>query len=446
MTHEALAAAAPDEEPQLDAILTSPARDAAYGRLADGPPVRRGYHFGGTGLWVVSGYDEIVTVLNDSRFSNDLSRQNRVPLPGAGLPDDIREALTSTLAAYDPPDHTRLRRLVSHAFTVRRIQRLRPRVRELVTGLLESLPEHTGPDGSVDLMEHFAHQIPILVIGELLGVSTAEQVRWRSSAAGLASGDPARTVEAARALVQFMTDEIAARRSPTWTGDDLFTALVRARDDDDRLSEAEVVSMALSILIAGHRTTAFLVRAMAVLVLTGAVRSPGPDRIPNLVEEVLRRHGPAEVGTLRVATERVPLAGVAIEEGDLVQVVLAGGNRDSRRFADPAALDPARQDNAHLAFGHGMHYCLGASLARIMAHEALSALLLRAPAMTPVGQPSLAVTDPSSAVLAVQLDGDGQRDGRRGLDQEGPVPAVLPQASGCPRASGHPTQEDKEQS
>lgn len=391
------------EGPRLDEILSSADRDSRYDILSAGPPVIRGRHFGGVELWLVTGYDEVVTVLTDPRFSNDLSRQDSVPLPGANLPEDLRTALTSTLAAYDPPDHTRLRRLVSHAFTPSRIQRLGPRVEQVVDDLLTGLADHVDADGTVDLMEHFAHQLPILVIGELLGVPSGDQQRWRSSAEGLTSGDPARIVADARELIAYMTGAIAVRRSERWDGDDLLTALVRARDDGDRFSEGELVSMALSILIAGHRTTAHLVRTMAVLVLTGAVRCSDPAGVPALVEEILRRHGSAEVGTLRIAREPVELGGATIAPGDLVQVVLATANRDHRRFGEPGVIDSARRDNAHLAFGHGMHYCLGAALARSMAHAALAGLLRSASAMTPSRSPALVITDPSSAVLSVRL-------------------------------------------
>lgn len=403
--------------PRLDEILSSADRDARYALLSEGSTVIRGSHFGGVDLWIVTGYAEAVSVLTDPRFSNDLSGQDAIPLPGANLPEDLRSVITSTLAAIDPPNHTRLRRLVARAFTASRTRRLRPRVAQIVEGLLAGLTDRAGPDGTVDVMEQFAHQLPILVIGELLGVPPADQVRWRSSAAGLASGDPTRIEPSARALIAFMREAIALRRSGQGAADDLLTTLTRPAEDGDRLTEDELVSMALSILIAGHRTTAFLVRTMAVLVLSGAVECSDPAGIPALVEEILRRHGPAEVGTVRIATEPVDLAGATIAPGDLVQVVLASGNRDQRRFTEPSVIDPARQDNAHLAFGHGMHYCLGAALARTMAQEALAGLLRYAPAMTPTHTPTLVVTNPTAAQLPVRIlapDRDRRCPGREG--------------------------------
>ncbi|WP_217206289.1 cytochrome P450 [Streptomyces sp. AC550_RSS872] len=392
----------PDAEPQLAKILASADRDTRYGELAAQTPVTRGSYTGDVEVWLITGHDEIVTVLNDPRFSSDLTGQDQIPLPGAGLPDDLRTALTSTLAAYDPPDHTRLRRLLSHAFTARRVQRLRPRVEHIVDALLADLPAHADADGTVDLMEHFAHQLPILVIGELLGLPPEDQQQWRTSAEGLTSGDPDRVTNDARNLIAYMRKEIAERRDPRYTADDLLTALARARDAGDRLTEDELVSTALSILLAGHRTTALLVRTMAVLVLTAALR-PGAAAIPDLVEEILRRHGSAEIGTLRFAREPVELAGVTIERGDLVQVVLASGNRDRRRFTDPDAIDPARPDKAHLAFGHGIHYCLGAALARTMAEVALAALFRVAPRLTLHQDVSLQTTDPRSTALSVRM-------------------------------------------
>ncbi|MGW3962978.1 cytochrome P450 [Amycolatopsis sp. NPDC005003] len=369
-----------------------------------GEPVVRGRYFDGeTELWLVTGYDQIVAVLTDPRFSNDLSAQDRIPVPGATLPEDLRTALTSTLAAYDPPDHTRLRRLVSHAFTVRRVQALRPRIAEIVAALLAELPERAGADGVVDLMEHFAHQLPILVIGELLGIPPGDQNRWRSSAEGLSSGDPARITTEARQLIAYMADAIAERRAGRHPADDLLTALVRVTDGGDRLTEAELVSLALSLLLAGHRTTASLIRTMAVLVLSGAVRCPDPGGIPAAVEEILRRHGPAEIGALRLAREPVDLGGARIAAGDLVLPVLASGNRDPRRFATPGSVDPARRDLAHLAFGHGVHYCVGAALARAMAEQVLAGLESVSEEMTLTEGVALTVTDPRSAALPVRL-------------------------------------------
>jgi cytochrome P450 len=408
----------PAAEPHLGELLASPERESIYSGLAAGPPVVRGRYFDGeTPLWLVTGYDEIVAVLTDTRFSNDLDGQDRIPVPGSTLPDDLRTALTSTLAAYDPPDHTRLRRLVSHAFTVRRVQALRPRIAEIVDTLLAGLAAHAGADGVVDLMEHFAHQLPILVIGELLGIPPGDQSRWRSSATGLAGGDPARVTAEARQLITYMTEAIARRRSGRHVADDLLTALVRVSDDGDRLTEAELVSVALSVLLAGHRTTAHLVRTMAVLVLSGGLRCPAPDRIPAVVEEILRGHGPAEIGALRFAREAVDVGGVRIAAGDLVLTVLASGNRDPRRFPASVGADPTPQDNAHLAFGHGVHYCLGAALARAMGEHALAGLAAASQEMTLAGGVALTVTDPRSTAVPVRLgrrtEPSGNNEGAR---------------------------------
>jgi cytochrome P450 len=397
-------------EPRLGEILSSAGRDSVYSDLLSGPPVVPGRYLDGTLIWLVTGYDEIVRVLTDPRFSNDLSRQDRLDIPGRRLPEDLRPTLTSMLAGYDPPDHTRLRRLLSHAFTVRRVQQLRPRIELIVDGLLADLVLHLGADGTVDLMEHFAHQLPIRVIGELLGVPSVDQRRWRSWAAGLTSADPVRMTTDARGLVGYMTELIAARAADGQKTDDLLGALVQAREaDGDRLSEPELVSTSLSILIAGHRTTAALVRTAAWLVLAEptrfAVLRKDPARIPVVVEEILRRHGPAEIGAPRFAREPVQLAGVTIAAGDPVQVILASGNRDPRRFAEPDTLNLTRTDNAHLAFGHGVHYCLGASLARVMAELALAGLLRASPDLTPTADmPPLIIADLHSATLPVRVN------------------------------------------
>ncbi|MYU47756.1 hypothetical protein GTV15_08560, partial [Streptomyces sp. SID7803] len=260
-------------------------------------------------------------MLNDARFSSDLTGQDRIPLPGAGLPDDLRTALTSTLAAYDHPTTPdcvagvpRLHRPPGAAAAAAcRAHRGRP---------ARGPACHVDAVGTVDLMEHFAHQLPILVIGELLGLPPEEQQQWRTSAEGLTSGDPARVTTDARNLIVYMRKAIAERRDPQYTADDLLTALVRARDSGDRLTEDELVSTALSILLAGHRTTALLVRTMAVLVLTGALRpawrDPGPGGGDPAPSRVRRDRQPA----LRAGTGRVG-RGATIARGDLVLVVLA---------------------------------------------------------------------------------------------------------------------------
>jgi cytochrome P450 len=396
-------------KPRLANILSSASRDAAYARLADGPPVVRGSYLDGSDVWLVTGYDEIVTVLNDPRISNDLSGHSGLNLAFTSLPEDLRPYLTSTLAAYDPPDHTRLRRVVSNAFTNRRINGLRPRIEEITADLLHGLTERARRDGSADLVEHFAHQLPIRVIGELLGVPAEDQRHWRDLAEGLTAPDRERVISNARGLVDYVSGLIAARSTAAEPGDDLLSALLNVQQEDgDRLNEQELVSLALSILLAGHRTTAALLRSAAVLLLSSpercAVIRGSAEHAASAVEEVLRRYGPAEIGTLRICREPVRLGDVLLSRGDLVQVVLAGGNRDPRRFSDPEALDLTRRRNPHLGFGHGIHYCLGAALARAVGDIAFTRLARCADVLrlAPPADAHAALLDAGSAPLPVR--------------------------------------------
>lgn len=346
-------------------------------------------------VWLVTGYDEIVAVLTDPRFSNDLSDSG---LTGAfmSLPEDLRPYFTATLAAYDPPDHTRLRKVVSREFTTRRVLRFRPRIEAITGELLDDLARLADIDGLVDLVEHFAHQLPIRVIGELLGVPAGDQHRWRSLAEGLTAGDPGRGVTSARGLVDYMSQLVTTRRKAE-DGDDLLSRLIHVQEEDgDRLSDEELVALSLSILLAGHRTTAALIRTGALLLLSAPERFEAlrnaPERIAAAVEEILRRYGPAEIGTLRVCREPVRLGGVLIPRGALVQVVFASANRDPRRFSGAEELDLTRADNAHLGFGHGIHYCLGAALARAVGEIAFGRLVGMTPRLclaTPAEELSL---------------------------------------------------------
>ncbi|MBE1558788.1 cytochrome P450 family protein [Nonomuraea africana] len=366
-------------EPEIIGLLTAADRDAFLSGLGAKGPVTLGRYVDGTAIWLVTGYQESVTALTDPRFSSDLARQSKVDVAAAaGLPADVAPYLMSTLGAYDPPDHTRLRRLVSRAFTPRRVELLRPRIQEIVDTLLDGL------GGGGDLIEGFAYPLPIQVICELLGVPDDDRDTWRAWAADLSAPDLTRVASGARGLVGYMAGLIADKR--TSAGDDLLSALVRVQEDDgDRLGEKELIAMAISILVAGHETTVGLVSQSVWLLLThpGLMRElrADPGLIPSAVEEFLRYTGPAEIAVMRYTREPVELGGVTLPEGEAVQVVYAAANRDPRRFDGPDLIELGRADNAHLGFGHGIHYCLGAALARAEAQIALRSLLDRFPGL-----------------------------------------------------------------
>ena len=268
--------------------------------------------------------------------------------------------------------------MASRAFTARRVARLRPHIEEIAAGLLDEL------GGEVDLIEAFAYPFPIQVICELLGVPTADREIWRTAAVDLVAPDLDRVAAGARALVAYMRALITdKRRSPC---DDLISALITAQDDDgDRLTDQEMVALSLSMLIAGHETTVALIGGSVLhLLLEPTLFSrlrDAPELIPGAVEEFLRHSGPAEIAVMRYTTEPVPLGDTVIPAGEAVQIAYAAANHDPRRFELPDGIDITRTDTGHFGFGHGIHYCLGAALARAETEIALRGLLERFPNM-----------------------------------------------------------------
>lgn len=394
------------DEPDLTELITTTDRDAFFTALASGPPVRRARYLDGTLIWLVTGHAEARAALSDPRFSSDVARHGVLDVSAvSGLPDDVAPYLMSTLGAYDPPDHTRLRTLAARAFTARRVARLRPHIEDIAADLLDGLR------GELDLIEAFAYPFPIQVICELLGVPAADRDVWRTAAVDLVAPDLDRVATGARALVAYMQALIAdKRRSPA---DDLISALITAQDDDGgRLTDQEMVALSLSMLIAGHETTVALIGSSVLHLLTDpallARLRDAPELIPGAVEEFLRHSGPAEIAVMRYTTEPVSLGGVVIPAGEAVQIAYAAANHDPRRFEQPDTVDVTRTDTAHLGFGHGIHYCLGAALARAETEIALHGLVQRFPNM----EATVALTDialrpglmRSLAALPIRLD------------------------------------------
>ncbi|MCA2217959.1 cytochrome P450 family protein [Jidongwangia harbinensis] len=329
----------------------------------------------GLDAWVVTRYEDARRALSDPRLSKSLP----VGAPrSSALSADIGGAVSRHMLASDPPDHTRLRRLVSAAFTARRVEALRPRIEEIADGLLDAM---SGRD-RVDLIDAFAFPLPIQVICELLGIPAADQDSFRAWSTiivtGSQSGD--RLPGAMRAMVAYIRGLIADRRAHP--GDDLLTGLIEVRDQQDRLSEDELSSMVFLLLIAGHETTVNLIGNGAFLLLSRRERwdrlRADPALLPGAIEEFLRYDGPVEAATFRVAAEDLEIGGQAIAAGQPVLVLLLSANHDDRfPDADEVLLD--RAHNPHLGFGHGIHYCLGAPLARLEAQIAFGKLLGRFP-------------------------------------------------------------------
>ncbi|MGD9985199.1 cytochrome P450 family protein [Pseudonocardia sp.] len=369
----------------------------AYGRIREEAPALRGTFFGGAPVWVVTRYDEVRAVLGDSaRFAND---PGSVPGSGAadlklaaleqvGIPRDLLHYLADSIVSADGAHHTRLRKLVSRAFTVRRVAALRPRVEEITAGLLDRVATSGADGAAVDLVEEFAYPLPITVICELVGIPEADRPSWHEWSKDLATMDRERIPAALRDMVDHVLDLIARRRADP--GDDLLTGLVRAQDEDgDRLSDSELVTMVLSLVVAGQETTAHLISNAVVALLTRpdelARLRADPALWPGAITELMRRIGPVQFASTRYALVDTELGGVTIRAGEGVQPALVAANSDPREFADPDRLDVARRTTergeGHVGFGFGPHYCLGAALARQEGEVALRALVERFPGL-----------------------------------------------------------------
>ena len=350
-----------------------------YAQLREeGAPVRIRMPYGGE-AWLVTRYADVRAVLADPRFSRAAAAGRDVPRarPPMDSPDQI--------ISMDPPDHTRLRVLVAKEFTARRVAALRPRVRGIVDTLLDRLVDTRPP---ADLAQGLAWPLPVTVICELLGIPARDHDSFRRwTEMTLAMGADTRHTEIVAARDQlnaYLAELIGHRR--TQPADDLLSALISARDHADRLSEQELVRLGVTLLIAGHETTASQLGNFVFLLLSDRRRwqrlVADPALIPTAVEELLR-YTPmaASVDFARIATTDVHLPGGHIAAGDAVLVQLHAANRDAAVFDRPDELDLARADNPHLAFGHGVHHCLGAPLARMELQVALAALVDRLPGL-----------------------------------------------------------------
>ncbi|WP_328347757.1 cytochrome P450 family protein [Micromonospora sp. NBC_00421] len=335
--------------------------------------------------YLLTRFDDARAALTDPRLSKDLygPGQHYLQLFGPNS-----EALNRNMLNSDPPEHTRLRRLVSQAFAPRRIEALRPRVRQIVDDLVDGFVAQ----GRAELMHDFAIPLPMVVICELLGVPRADQdrvldwtqvIRTSGSTRRPPAEERAAVGEAQVRLHQYLADLVAAKR--TIPADDMISALIDTCDQDGGLSEAELVTTTFLLLFAGHQTTADFLGNATVALLTHPdqldLLRESPELLPSAIEELLRFDGPLPVASPRVATEDVEYQGVRIPAGSIVGVVLNAANHDPAHFVDPDRLDLRRVRGPHLGFGHGVHYCLGVSLARMEAQIGLSALLRRLPGL-----------------------------------------------------------------
>jgi cytochrome P450 len=297
------------------------------------------------------------------------------------LPPGVAAGLFRHMLNANPPDHGRLRRLVAAAFTRRRADAMAPRIQQLTDALLDAAATAAGP---VDLVEALAAPLPVRVIGDLLGVPEADFPRFRAWTRPLVTGVLAGRdayVDAAVGMLGLLRDLVARRRVAP--GDDLLSALVAARDAGDRLDEDELTSAGFLLLAAGHETTVNLiangVHALLMHPHQLALLRARPDLLPAAIEELLRHDGPVQVTLPYVTTAPVPVGGVTIPAEEIVLAGLTAADRDPARFADPQRLDLGRSNGGHVAFGHGIHHCLGAPLGRVEGRIAIGTLLARFP-------------------------------------------------------------------
>ncbi|WP_195730468.1 cytochrome P450 family protein [Streptomyces albidoflavus] len=359
----------------------------AYAWLRTHEPVHKTRLPSGVEAWLVTRYADARQTLADPRLSKNPVHHaaDGAGRSRTGIPGERSAGLMTHLLNIDPPDHTRLRRLVSKAFTPRRVAQFAPRVQELTDGLIDGFAGR----GEADLIHEFAFPLPIYAICDLLGVPREDQDDFRDWAGmmirhgGGPRGGVARSVKKMR---NYLAELIHRKRADL--GDDLISGLIRASDHGEHLTEEEAAAMCFVLLFAGFETTVNLIgNGTYALLRNPAERArlqqalaDGDEALLDTgIEELLRYDGPVEMATWRYATEPLRIGGAGIAAGDPVLVVLAAADRDPERFACPDRLDLARTDNQHLGYGHGIHYCIGAPLARLEGKAALATLLTRLP-------------------------------------------------------------------
>jgi len=339
-------------------------------------------HHNPLGFWVLTRYDDVVAALRDPRLIKEpiaafVAARTGAPAPAGGL----------SMLDRDPPDHTRLRGLVNKAFTPRVVEKLRPDIQDVVDGLLAKVQD----THSMDLMEEFAFPIPVIVICQMLGVPVEDRERFKKWGLDIARGLDAimlppdsdvvrRSTQSRQELAEYFRQLIAQRRSSP--RDDLLSGLIAAEEAGDKLSETELLATCILLLVAGHETTVNLIGngTLALLRHPEQLRRlrDEPGLIGSAVEELLRYDGPVQ-RTARIPSEDLTIAGHTIPKGDMVLPFIGAADRDPAQFPDPDRLDLGRADNRHIAFGWGIHFCIGAPLARVEGQIAIATLVRKLP-------------------------------------------------------------------
>jgi cytochrome P450 PksS len=354
----------------------------------------------------VTRYDDVLAVLKDERFAKDRTRAlSAEQLAGLPWVPSIFKPLEKNMLDLDPPDHTRLRALVHQAFTPRLIENMRPRVEALTNELIDRVEAK----GHMDLIRDYALPLPATIIAEILGVPAKDRHKFHRWSNAMLTAKPStlgklRLIPHVLSFMRYIRR--MKRRCQLAPRDDLISALVQARDAGDRLSEDELVSMIVLLLVAGHETTVNLIGNGVVALLDHPAElerlRESPALLKPAVEELLRFDAPVQLATERYTREDVTIADVRIPRGELVFAALASANRDERQFDRPDSLRIDRDPNRHLSFGHGVHFCLGASLARLEGQVAIGTLLRRAPGLRLAVPPTSLRRRPALIVRGLQ--------------------------------------------
>jgi cytochrome P450 len=393
-----------EPQPLGDRYFQDPLR--VFARMREESPVTSVITPEGQRAWLITRYEDVRKALADPRLSKDwrkLRSPGFVPDPSVGF-------LMAHMLNADPPDHTRLRRLVQKAFTPGRVAALRPRIEAITASLLDAMAAARDADPAgdevVDLITAFAFPLPMTVICELLGIPDDDREEFKTWSqvilSSTATFDEYRA--AGGAMYGYFTRLLADKRAAP--ADDLLSALITARDSGDSLDEPELLAMIFLLLVAGHETTVNLIATGTLALLAhpselSRLRAD-PALLPAAVEELLRYANPLNHATDRYAADPLEVGGVTIPAGEPVLVVTSSANRDPARFPDPDRLDLGRDASGHVAFGHGIHYCVGAPLARLEGEIAFGALLARFPGLSLAVEPAALRWRPSSLIHGLE--------------------------------------------
>ncbi|HEU5382741.1 MAG TPA: cytochrome P450 [Ktedonobacteraceae bacterium] len=377
----------------------------AFSLVRSSDPIHRLEMEDGQSTWLITRYEDALAILKDQRFIKNFRRLM--------TPEQLMEAqgnaysmMNAHMLSSDPPDHTRLRALVNLSFTPRLVEQWRERIQAITDELIDAIQAQEIRE--VDLIDTFAFPLPIAVITEMLGVPSEDRAKFRAWSNSLldGAGNPENFERMREQMFEFaayLHNQIELKRQQTT--DDLIGRLIQAEEGGDKLNEIELISMIFLLLVAGHETTVNLIGNSVLALLQHPLQmqqlKEDPSLIKTAIEEFLRFHSPVAMGTNRWVGEDLEFGGKQMRRGDAVLVSLAAANHDPEEFAQPDDLDITRKENRHLAFGMGIHYCLGAPLARLEGQIAINTLLRRLPDLRLAVEPEQLIWRPSMLLFGL---------------------------------------------